>query len=173
MPFVLHNFIILAVISLTWLTVPGADVISSEYMVWIESIITNLGFISKIAVWITSISVSPKNIISWLSISNLSALNLICSADSSPETYKTCPSPLILSQICKIKVDLPIPGSPPSNTKDPLTSPPPRTLSNSSNPVETLTSSFPTTSFNFKGLQLFFSAPATPSLSLLLLSFSS
>lgn len=62
---------------------------------------------------ITSISVSPKNKISSLSIPSLSALIFICSADSSPETYKTFPSPFTLSQICKIRVDLPIPGSPP------------------------------------------------------------
>ena len=58
-------------------------------------------------------SVSPKNNISSLLIPNLSALNFICSADSSPDTYKTFPSPFTLSQICKINVDLPIPGSPP------------------------------------------------------------
>src|SRR6056297_2395116 len=32
---------------------------------------------------------------------------------------------------CKIKVDLPIPGEPPINIKDPSTIPPPKTLSNS------------------------------------------
>ena len=43
----------------------------------------------------------------------------------------------VLSQICKIKVDLPIPGSPPSKVRDPFTKPPPSTLSNSSNPCRT------------------------------------
>ena len=75
--------------------------------------ITSFGLISEIASFTISISVSPKNSKSSFLTSNLSALNLICSADSSPETYNTLPSPLILSHICKIKVDLPIPGSPP------------------------------------------------------------
>ena len=67
-PVCLHIFMILDVISLTWLTVPAADVISSEYIVWMESIITNLGF-KSIIFWLTiSISVSPKNKISSLLI---------------------------------------------------------------------------------------------------------
>ena len=75
--------------------------------------------------------VSPKNRMSSLFIPSLSALSFICSADSSPDTYKTFPSPFILSHICKINVDFPIPGSPPSNTSEPFTNPPPNTLSSS------------------------------------------
>ena len=138
MAFILHIFITLAVISLTWLTLPGADVISSEYIVCIESIITNLGWISSIVSSILLISVSPKKTIFSFFISNRSALIFICSADSSPETYNTFPSTWILSHICKIKVDLPIPGSPPRSVREPLTKPPPRTLSNSSKPDLTL-----------------------------------
>ena len=137
----LQIFIILLVISRTWLTLPGAEDISSEYIVCIESIITNFGFNSSMFWSIISISVSPKNRISSFLIFNLSALNFICSADSSPETYKTFPSPLTLSQSCKIKVDFPIPGSPPTNTKEPLTNPPPNTLSSSAYPVEVLCAS--------------------------------
>ena len=40
----LHTLIICDVISLTWLTLPAAAEISSEYIVCIESIITNFGF---------------------------------------------------------------------------------------------------------------------------------
>ena len=83
-------------------------------------------------------SVSPKNNMSSLFIPSLSALNFICSADSSPDTYNTFPSPFTLSHICNINVDFPIPGSPPSSINEPFTSPPPNTLSNSSNPVEVL-----------------------------------
>lgn len=83
---------------------------------------------------------------------NLSALSFICSADSSPETYKTCPSPFTLSHNCKINVDLPIPGSPPSKINEPFTSPPPKTLSNSSNPVDVLIVSFASYEFNFCGI---------------------
>ena len=79
-------------------------------------------------------SVSDKNSKLSLFIFNLSALILICSADSSPDTYNTCPLVFSLSQICKINVDLPIPGSPPNKIKEPFTSPPPKTRSNSSKP---------------------------------------
>ena len=88
---------------------------------------------------------------------NLSALNFICSADSSPETYRTLPSPCTLSQSCKIKVDLPIPGSPPSRTSEPLTKPPPNTLSNSPIPVCVRIASFPITSFKDLGVTFFLS----------------
>lgn len=90
---------------------------------------------------------------------NLSALNFICSADSSPETYKTCPSPFTLSHNCNIKVDLPIPGSPPSKINEPFTSPPPKTLSNSSKPVDVLIVSLASYESSLCGiLFVFFSA---------------
>ena len=85
-PSCLHVLIILDVISLTWLTLPGADVISSEYIVWIESIITSFGLNFIISSSIMLISVSPRNIMSSLFIPSLSALIFICSADSSPDT---------------------------------------------------------------------------------------
>ena len=99
-------------------------------------------------------------------IFNLSALIFICSADSSPETYSTFPSPLILSHNCKIKVDLPIPGSPPTKISEPFTIPPPKTLSSSSKPVDVLNVSFPSTVFKAVGLLIFFfsSFPNIPSL---------
>ena len=92
-----------------------------------------------------------------LFIPSLSALNLICSADSSPETYKTLPSPFILSHSSRIRVDLPIPGSPPSKINDPLTIPPPRTLSSSPKPVDILDTSCPLYEFNALGSFLSFS----------------
>ena len=64
----LHILITCDVISLTWLTLPAAAVNSSEYIVWIESIITSFGFTSIIASFTMSISVSPKNKISSLFI---------------------------------------------------------------------------------------------------------
>lgn len=71
-------------------------------------------------------SVSPKNSMFSLFIPSLSALNFICSADSSPDTYSTFPSPFILLHNCNIKVDFPIPGSPPSSISEPFTNPPPK-----------------------------------------------
>ena len=78
-----------------------------------------------------------------LSIPSLSALSFICSADSSPDTYSTFPSPCILLHSCKINVDFPIPGSPPSRISEPFTIPPPSTLSSSPKPVDVLATSCP------------------------------
>ena len=107
--------------------------------------ITSLGFVLFIASSIKSISVSPKNSKLSLFTCNLSALIFICSADSSPETYKIVTYVFNLSHICYICVYFPIPGSPPNSTNEPLTKPPPNTLSSSLNPVDTLVASVPTT----------------------------
>ena len=66
---------------------------------------------------------------------------LIWRSDSSPETYKirnslglSFPSALpdaISSAICSSRVDLPMPGSPPTRTIEPGTIPPPSTRANS------------------------------------------
>ncbi len=61
-----------------------------------------------------------------------SARIFICPTDSSPEIYNVFGT---VNAICKASVDLPMPGSPPSNIKLPGTIPPPRTLSISSTPV--------------------------------------
>ena len=64
----------------------------------------------------------------------------ICSADSSPEMYKTLrgllPARANLSAASNNRVDLPTPGSPATKTHCPATKPPPSTRSNSSIPVE-------------------------------------
>ena len=59
-----------------------------------------------------SISVSDKNNKFAFLTFNLSALIFTCSADSSPETYNTFPSPSILSHNWSINVDFPIPSGP-------------------------------------------------------------
>ena len=65
-------------------------------------------------------------------------------------------------------VDLPMPGSPPSKTRDPFTIPPPRTLSSSFEPVKYLCSSSVEISFILKGLEydedIRFSGLTTPDL---------
>ena len=72
----------------------------------------------------------------------------------------TFPSPCTLSHSCNINVDFPIPGSPPSNTRDPFTKPPPNTLSSSPIPVCVRIASFPITSFKILGVTiLFFLSP--------------
>ncbi len=55
-------------------------------------------------------------------------LGLVCRADSSPVMYKTRKSSRASAAAsCSSRVDLPMPGSPPNNTSDPGTSPPPST----------------------------------------------
>src|SRR5699024_11080727 len=60
-----------------------------------------------------------------------SARILICSSDSSPETYKTLYSSASVSAVWSKIVDFPIPGSPPIKISEPSTMPPPNTRSNS------------------------------------------
>ena len=65
-----------------------------------------------------------------------SARIFICCRDSSPEIYNT--SVFCMERFrhtCKSSVDFPIPGSPPTKTREPFTIPPPKTRSNSFSPV--------------------------------------
>ena len=65
-------------------------------------------------------------------IPSLTALDFICDTDSSPDTYRTLVSVSTrFLHISSSRVDLPIPGSPPTSTSEPFTMPPPRTLSSS------------------------------------------
>ena len=92
--------------------------------------------------------------------SRRSALSLICGPDSSPETYKTfLPCLARCPMLWSVRVDFPIPGSPPISKLDPATRPPPHTLLNSSIPEENF-SDLPllvlrlTNSIIFPGLEL-------------------
>src|SRR5699024_9079364 len=51
------------------------------------------------------------------------------------------PALAILRHTCRSSVDFPIPGSPPTSDRDPVTIPPPRTRSSSRIPVEIRSSS--------------------------------
>src|SRR5262245_48186591 len=145
-PVDLAAFIIRAATSRTWPTVPGALSRPDLYMVWIESIITTFGFDLLIASSTRSASVSVRrNNSDPLATPSRSDRNLICEADSSPLTYSTSP-PFTSEAIWSIRVDFPIPGSPPTSTTEPGTIPPPRTLSNSGMPVEILVSERDSTS---------------------------
>ena len=63
--------------------------------------------------------------------------------------------------VCKTSVDLPIPGSPPINTNEPGTSPPPNTRFNSSSCISIRGSSSASISFKVTGLALAVSIPET------------
>ena len=71
--------------SRTWLTLPGAEEISSRNMVWIESMITMSGFDLSMAPWIVSRFVSQRNKRSPVITPMRFARILICFKDSSPE----------------------------------------------------------------------------------------
>src|SRR6266705_2585203 len=65
-----------------------------------------------------------------------SARRRSCSGDSSPDTYSVVtPARSRRAAHCSSSVDFPIPGSPPTRTTDPGTTPPPSTKSNSARPV--------------------------------------
>src|SRR5437762_3411049 len=68
--------------------------------------------------------------------SRRSARSRSWSGDSSPETYSVA-TPWLSSRAahCISRVDLPIPGSPPTSVTEPGTMPPPSTKSNSARPV--------------------------------------
>src|SRR5213083_1852647 len=74
--------------------------------------------------------------------------SLICCADSSPEAYNTLTEAARREATSSMSVDLPTPGSPPSRTSAPATTPPPKTRSNSPTPVETRGVSTPVMSLN-------------------------
>ncbi|MNC45818.1 hypothetical protein D3C75_948050 [compost metagenome] len=54
-----------------------------------------------------------------------------CCCDSSPVTYSAGMPTAMLHKVCSRMVDLPMPGSPPINTTEPSTRPPPSTRSSS------------------------------------------
>ena len=116
-------------------TLPGEDVSSVWFIVWIESTITRSGFSLLICSTTYCTSVSVSTIKLGLCTPSRVARSFICLADSSPETYIIRNSRPRYSQICSSMVDLPIPGSPPIRTSDPFTIPPPRTRSSSVSPV--------------------------------------
>ena len=63
--------------------------------------------------------------------------NLTCEQLSSAERYKTVCSLDRCAATCVKRVDLPMPGSPPTRTSEPRTMPPPSTTSSSAMPEET------------------------------------
>src|SRR5438309_2797862 len=80
--------------------------------------------------------VSPNTCTAPVASPRRSARKRICSGDSSPETYSVVtPACSRRAAHCSTNVDLPMPGSPPTRTTEPGTIPPPRTKSNSGNPV--------------------------------------
>ena len=83
-------------------------------------------------------------------VPSLCARSATCSADSSPETYKTFFELAIKDEICIKSVDFPIPGCPAIKSTPAGKIPPPKTASRSLIPLEILSCfSFEITSFKF------------------------
>ena len=115
---------------------PGADCSFSEKTVWIESTISTTGLTRAASSRIRSRQVSASRYSGGASRPSRSPRIFNCWTDSSPEAYSTGPSVrATAAAICSSSVDLPIPGSPPSNTAEPGTMPPPSTRSSSPLPL--------------------------------------
>ena len=113
---------------------PGVDSASSVKRVWIESMMTISGRSDSIWRTISSRRVSVKMLQLLLRMPIRVARILICSSDSSPDTYSVL-RPLSVRAICNISVDLPMPGSPPRSISEPGIRPPPSTRFTSLMPV--------------------------------------
>ena len=99
--------------------------------------ITACGFFFRTMDSISSRLVSHSKVMASENSPIRTARSLICCSDSSPEIYKMLSSRSArLRHTCSSSVDLPIPGSPPTNTREPGTIPPPSTWSSSDIPVE-------------------------------------
>ena len=154
-PLVLAYFSKALAHSLIWVMLPGADSAISVSIVCIESTTTRSGPISLIWSKTFSKDVSQSTRTSFLRSSwcsgasrnpltfpfNLSALIFSWCALSSPLTYSTSLSFSAIT-VCRVSVLLPMPGSPPSNTMLPGTSPPPSTLLSSASCISIRGKSF-------------------------------
>ena len=117
---------------------PAEEATEAVESVWRESTTIYPGFLFSITSKRDSNLVSQNISIFDVFSPSLSALIFTWDGDSSPDTYKTDMEEARDESIWIIIVDFPIPGSPPTNTAEGLMTPPPRTLSNSAIPEETL-----------------------------------
>ena len=132
--------------SRTWPTDPAGPSSSSTVTDWIESTTRTPGRPSRVRAVMRPTSFSATTRIRSPTVPSSSpsrpARSRTCPADSSPLAYRTSPAVAVSPAAAwSSRVDLPIPGSPPSSTTDPGTSPPPRTRSSSEMPVGVRTGS--------------------------------
>ena len=129
--------------SRTWPTLPGGPSSSSDATVCTESTTRRPGRSARASSAMRSTLVSATTRIRSpagpLVSPRRAARSRTWAADSSPVAYSTsAPSP---AATWSRSVDLPIPGSPPSRTTEPATSPPPSTRSSSPMPTGRRTAS--------------------------------
>ena len=135
-PWPLASCIRAMVQSFTCPTPPAGESRSSLYRVWMESTISTSGCSLRTHSKIFPRQVSDRTYRLSLSASRRWARSFSWWADSSPDTYSTRANSPSFLQIWSIRVDLPIPGAPPTSTREPFTAPPPKTRSSSPIPVE-------------------------------------
>ena len=124
-------------------TLPAGPSSSSTVTVWIESTITRAGLVARAMSVIRPTSPSARTLMADPVAESVSpsrmARRRTCAALSSPVTYRTVRAGSVPratpAAAWRSSVDLPTPGSPPSRTRDPGTSPPPRTRSSSAIPT--------------------------------------
>src|SRR5205823_4447663 len=131
--------------SRTWATDPGAEPSSEAYSVWTESITQTSGR-SACRVWQTVSNSVSARISTAPAPPSRSARSLTCATASSPVTSSARRSREMVARALSSSVDFPTPGSPPSNTSEPGTSPPPSTRSSSGTPLEIRAASATSTS---------------------------
>src|SRR6476661_9898011 len=142
MPSPLARSIRRSVASRTWPTLPAAPSSSSIVAVWIESTTTRPGRSERATSMMRPTSCSARTRTPSpdgpSSNPRRAARSRTWPGDSSPVAYSTPAVPpevrLRPAAAWSRSVDLPMPGSPPSSTSDPGTSPPPRTRSSSAMP---------------------------------------
>ena len=123
----------------TWPAEPGAPASATRCTVWMESTMRRSG--SRRSAWarIASTDASPASQRSSSTAPRRSARSRTWDADSSALTNRTRPPARTRAAAsCRVKVDLPIPGSPPRSVTEPGTRPPPRHRSASAMPVGTV-----------------------------------
>ena len=120
----------------TWPTEPGAPPSAARCTVWTESTMSRSGRSSSRWATMASTEASPASHRSSWTAPRRSARRRTWAADSSALTSSTRPPARTRAAAnCRVRVDLPTPGSPPSRVTDPGTSPPPRARSASAIPV--------------------------------------
>ena len=144
--------------SRTCATLPAADSRSGRNTVWIESMTSARGFTSSRCASTTDRSFSGQSKSPSVAMPSRSARIFTCTADSSAVTYRTGGAACASARAAwRSNVLLPTPGSPPINTSEPRTTPPPSTRSSSPIPVRTRSSGSIEISFRARGR-----AEATP-----------
>ncbi len=120
-------------------TVPGAEERSGCWTAWMESTTRTAGGRASASARTRETSVSERTSRCSSRMPSRSPRSRTCCTDSSALAYRTSTPRACRARprpACRRSVDFPMPGSPPSSTTEPGTSPPPSTRSSPGRPVE-------------------------------------